>query len=111
VDFVIAARGLQLDPTPDGGHSGKIEAALVIYGQNGAPLNWMVRQLDLTMDAARYAQVQTNGVNFRLEIDAPNDGVSLRIGVYDRESSLAGTLEVPLSQVVNLSQTATASPR
>ncbi len=88
-----------------------MEAAMVIYDQEGKPLNWLIKQVNLDMDAARYAEVQANGVNFRLEIDAPKDGISLRSGVYDRESSLAGTLEVPLSQVANLSQTATASPR
>jgi len=108
VDFVIAARGLQLDPTPNGGHSGKIEAALVVYGQNGKPLNWMARQLDLTMDAARYAEVQADGVNFRLEIDVPKDSVSLRSGVFDRESNLAGTLEVPLTSVTSTLQAASS---
>lgn len=99
VDFVIAARGLQLDAAPDGSRTGKIEAALVVYGLNGTALNWTVRQLDLTMDAERYKDVQANGVNFQLEIDAPQGGFSLRSGVYDRESNLAGALEIPLSAV------------
>jgi VWFA-related protein len=105
VDFVIAARGLQLDSAPDGGRNGKIEAALVVYGPNGMALNWTVRQLDLTMDAERYKEVQANGVNFLLEIDVPKGGLSLRSGVYDRESNLAGALEIPLSAVANSSPT------
>ncbi len=96
VDFVIAARGLQLDPAPDGGRNGKIEATLVLYDQDGKPLNWLVRQLDLTMDATRYAQVEENGVNFRLQVDAPKGAESLRGGVYDWLSNLSGTLEIPL---------------
>ena len=52
------------------------------------------------MDAARYAQAQANGVSFRLPIDAPKGGVSLRSGVYDLESNLAGTMEVPLQSVL-----------
>ncbi len=105
VDFVIAARGLQLDPASGGGRSGIIEAAMVVYDRDGKPVNWMVKQVNLDMDAARYAEVQENGVNFRLEIDVPKDGVSLRSGVYDRESKLAGTLEVPLSSIVTSGQT------
>jgi VWFA-related protein len=108
VDYVIAARGLQFDTTPDGARHGKIEAAMVVYDQDGKPLNWMVKQVNLDIDAARYAEVQENGVNFRLEIDVPKDGVSLRSGVYDRESDLAGTLEVPLSAVVSATQTASS---
>lgn len=100
VDFVIAASGLELDPNPDGSRHGKIEATLVVYSHEGEALNWMIRNLDLDMDAARYAQVKANGVNFSLDIDVPNSGVSLRAGVFDLDSNLAGTLEIPLSSVV-----------
>jgi VWFA-related protein len=100
VDFVIAASGLELDPNPDGSRHGKIEATLVVYSHEGQALNWMIRNLDLDMDAARYAQVKANGVNFSLDIDVPNGGVSLRAGVFDLDSNLAGTLEIPLSSVV-----------
>jgi hypothetical protein len=102
VDFVVAARGLQLDPTPNGGRHGAIESTLVVYDRDGRALNWMVRQLDLSMDGARYAQVQANGVNFRQEIDVPKAGVFLRAGVYDQSSGLAGTIQVPFESVVAL---------
>jgi VWFA-related protein len=108
VDFVIAARGLKLDPAPDGGRLGGVEVALVVYDREGAALNWMVKQLSLNMDAARYAEVQANGVNFSLDIDVPKNGVSLRSGVYDLASHQAGTLELPLSSVVNTTQKASS---
>jgi VWFA-related protein len=101
VDFVIAASGLQLDPNPDGSRHGKIEATILIYDHEGVALNWMVRSLDLDMDAARYAQVKANGVSFNLDIDVPNAGAILRSGVFDLNASLAGTVEVPLSSVVS----------
>jgi hypothetical protein len=73
----------------------------VVYNHEGKPLNWMLRQINLNLDAARYAIVQASGVNFYLEIDAPDDGITLRGGVYDLNANLAGTLEIPLSSVVN----------
>jgi VWFA-related protein len=102
VDFVVAARGLQLEPTPNGGRHGAIETTLLVYDRDGRALNWMVRELDLTMDAARFAQVKANGVNFREEIDVPKTGVFLRGGVYDQSSGLAGTIEIPFDSVVAL---------
>jgi hypothetical protein len=99
IDFVIAARGLQLDPTADGGRQGRIEVTLVAYDQNGKALNWLVRQIDLTMDAARYAQVQDNGVNLHFDLDVPKAGATLRSGVYDWRSQMTGTLEIPFSSV------------
>jgi VWFA-related protein len=104
VDFVIAASGLELDPNPDGSRRGKIEATIVIYDHEGHAVNWMVRNVDLDMDAARYAQVKANGVNFSLDIDVPNGGVTLRSGIFDLNANLAGTLEIPLSSVVGPAQ-------
>ena len=63
-------------------------------------LNWLLRQVNLNLDDARYAIVQANGVNLYFEIDAPGDGVSLHGGVYDLNANLAGTLQVPLSTIV-----------
>ncbi len=105
VDFMIAARGLQFDPAPDGLRHVSIEAALVVYNHEGKPLNWMLRQINLKLDAAHYATAQTDGVNLYLEIDAPNDGASLRGGIYDLNSNLAGTLQIPLSIIVSPGQT------
>ncbi len=104
VDFVVAASGLQLDPAPDGSRHGKLEITLLIYNREGQTLNWIVKNLDLDMDAARYAQVKANGVNFNLDIDVPNGGVILRSGVFDLNANFAGTLEIPLSSVVGPAQ-------
>jgi len=105
VDLMIAARGLLWNLAPDGNHHVSLETALVVYNRQGKPLNWMLRQVNLNLDAARYAIVQANGVNFYLEIDTPEDGVTLRGGVYDLNANLAGTLEIPLSSVVSPAST------
>ncbi len=100
VDLMIAARGLVWNLAPDGSHHVSVEAALVVYNREGKPLNWMLRQINLNLDAARYAIVQANGVNLYLEIDTPEGGITLRGGVYDLNANLAGTLEIPLKSVV-----------
>jgi len=87
-----------------------LEATLIVYDQNGKALNWLVREVNLEMDAARYEHARENGVNFRLEIDAPWSGVFLRGGVYDLSSNLAGTLEIPLNRVTP-TQTASAGSK
>jgi hypothetical protein len=101
VDFVIDARGLRLDPDPaqPGARVGGAEAAMVIYDREGAPVNWLEKVVDLGMSAPQYADAQANGVHLRLEIDAPNEGATLRAGVYDVNAQLAGTLEIPLAAV------------
>ena len=101
VDLMIASHNLQWDPAPDGNRHYKVEAALIVYNREGKPLNWLLRQVNLNLDAARFAIVQANGVNIYLEIDSPDAGVTLRGGVYDLNANLAGTLEIPLSSVVS----------
>ena len=100
VDFVIAVRGLQFDEAPNGTRHGSVESTLVAYDRDGRPMNWLVRQMDFSPDAARFEQMRENGVNFRLEIDVPKEAVSLRSGIYDLNSNLTGTLEVQLTSVV-----------
>ena len=99
LDLVIAASGVQLVSTAKGTQHGKLEAALVVYDQDGQALNWSVRELELDLDATQYAQAQENGVNFHMEIDVPKSGFYLRSGVYDWTSNLAGTLELPFSKL------------
>jgi VWFA-related protein len=101
VDLMMPAHGLQFDLAPDGHRHVRIEAGLLVYNREGKLLNWLLRQVNLNLDDARYAIVQANGVNLYFEIDAPGDGVSLRGGVYDLNANLAGTLEVPLSTIVS----------
>jgi VWFA-related protein len=99
VDLMIPARSLQFELGPDGHHHVRIEAGLMVYNRAGNPLNWILRQVNLNLDGSRYAIVQANGVNLYLQIDGPEDAVSLRGGVYDLNANLTGTLAIPLSAV------------
>jgi VWFA-related protein len=100
VDFMIPAAGLRWRATPDGHRRVNLEAALMVYNHEGKAVNWMLRQINLNPDAAHYTLAQASGVNLYLEIDAPDDGVSLRGGIYDLNANLAGTLEIPLNAVL-----------
>jgi VWFA-related protein len=100
--FVIAAKGLQFNSTPNGSRQDAIEVTLLVYNDSGKPLNWIVRNINLDMDAARYAQVQANGVHFNIAIGIPKGATTLRGGIYDPSSGLAGTLTIPLAKVVSV---------
>jgi VWFA-related protein len=100
VDFMVPARDLQFETAPDSHRRVSLEVALVIYNSKGEALNWILRQVNLNLDAAQYAIAQSNNVNLFFEIDAPPDGPLLRTGVYDLTGKHAGTLEIPLSIVV-----------
>jgi hypothetical protein len=99
VDLMIPARSLQFEPGPDGHHHVRLEAGLMVYNRTGNPLNWILRQVNLNLDDSRYALVQANGVNLYLQIDGPDNAVSLRGGLYDLNANLTGTLAIPLRAV------------
>lgn len=101
VDLMIPEHALQYATAADGNRHFKLNAGLVIYNREGEALNWNLRQINLNLNAARYAIVQANGVNLYLEIDAPDSGVSLRAGIYDLNANLVGTLEIPLGKVLD----------
>jgi VWFA-related protein len=109
VDFMVPARGLQFAPAANDHYHVSVEAALVVCDHQGKPLNWMLRQINLNLDAARYTAAQANGVNLFLQIDAPEDAAVLRSGVYDLNSDRAGTLEIPLSTIAGPVATTTSS--
>jgi VWFA-related protein len=98
-DLMIPARSLQFEMGPEGHRHIRVEAGLMVYNRAGNPLNWNLRQVNLNLDDSRYALVQANGVNLYLQIDGPEDGISLRGGVYDLNSGLTGTLAIPLSAI------------
>jgi hypothetical protein len=103
VDFMVPARGLQFVPESDDRHHVNLEAALVVYDHAGKPVNWLLRQINLNLDGARYKTAQSAGVNLFLEIDAPADANTLRSGVYDLNANTAGTLELRLSNIASTS--------
>jgi len=99
VNFSLATDGLALNPAPDGVRRGTIEVALVAYSQDGKPLNWEARSINLAVRPEQVAFAQTSGIPFHFDIDAPPGDVYLRTGIYDASTSKAGTLEIPLSAV------------
>ena len=88
--------GLTLIPGPDGIRRGTIEVALVAYSQEGKPLNWELRSINLAIRPGQLTIAQTSGIPFHFDIDSPSGDVYLRTGIYDASSSKAGTLEIPL---------------
>lgn len=99
IGFQLQASGLSLLLDADGARRKPLEVALVVYSQDGRPLNWVSRNIDLVIRPEQWAGASAEGVSFHFEIDAPAGDVYLRAGVYDRSSSKVGTLEIPLSAV------------
>jgi VWFA-related protein len=101
-DFLIDWKMVKLEATSDGNHAGKIRVELLAYDHDGKALNWTGSLMNMSINPATYAAIQRSGLPAHLEIDVPsNVEVYLATGVYDLETSRAGTLEVPLDAHAN----------
>lgn len=99
IDFAILLPDLGLTLT-DGLRKGKLEVAVVAYDQNGIPLNSVIQTADISLTQALYGAYAKTGVPIHEEIDVPRGGVSLRTGICDLATNRAGTIEIPLNQIV-----------
>ena len=100
VDFAISVNDLRLDAGSDGARHGNIEIALLAYSREGKPLNFVVTQGNVLLQAKDYEAVRKGGLQIHKEIDVPAGYAFLRMGVYDYKSGKAGTLGAPLNDAV-----------
>jgi len=99
IGFRLLPSGLLLPPDTDDARRKRLEVLLVVYSQDGKPLNWESRTIRLLMKPEQWARARTEGISFHFEIDAPPGDVYLRTGVYDASQSKVGTLEIPLGAI------------
>jgi VWFA-related protein len=109
-DFLIDWKKIQLQPAPDGTHTGMIRLELLAYDRDGKALNWMGQTMGLTLDAKTYAAIQRSGIPAHLEIDLPQTDAYLATGIYDFSANKAGTLEIPIDVRVALKAQAAVNP-
>lgn len=103
VDCAASARYFSLAESPDGHHSGSIQAAVFVYDARGKLLNRASRTLTLNLTPEEYAQFQRLGFREHLEISAPAKGeVFLRVGIEETASGRIGAVEVASSAVDRL---------
>jgi VWFA-related protein len=97
VDFIVRTQDIVMQPTPQGGRSGKILIGLKAYDRDGNAVNWEGDQEALEMKADDYDAMLKTGIAAHLEIDLPsNMAVQLVTAVYDWGTGKAGTLEIPV---------------
>lgn len=103
---------VELDPSTDGNHKGKLQVELMAYDREGHALNWVggTQAMNLTPDL--YKAIQNSGVPAHFEIDLPvGKEIFLETGVYDWATGKAGTLEVPLPSVSSTAATTSSARR
>ncbi len=97
VDFLLRAQDLTLLPTPDGERTASFLLGLKAFARDGTALNWQATLESITITPTQLPALTTTGVPEHLVLDLPATGdLQLLTAVYDLNSTLAGTLELPL---------------
>jgi hypothetical protein len=97
VDFVVRVQDLIAQTSPKGQRSVKFLLGLKAYDRDGNALNWEgdVEAVEINRD--RYESVRREGLPAHVEIDLPAAiGFTLVTAVYDLDSGVAGTLQLPV---------------
>ena len=98
IDLAISEKTLQMESTADGLRDGTLEVTLIAYDHYGNPLNWLIRNIKISLPPDRYRAYWDVGLQFHFEFDAPRGAAYLRSGVCDLTTGKAGTMEVLLSE-------------
>jgi hypothetical protein len=97
VEFVVRSQDLVLNPNSQGARSGKFLLGLKAYDRDGNALNWAADEETVDIKPDQFDLTQKNGIPIHLNIDLPTAGeIHLVTAIYDLESGMAGTLEIPL---------------
>lgn len=97
VDFVIRPKDVVLLPAEGARRTGKILIGLMAYDRDGQAVNWAGDTQAMELEPDTYRSVQKTGIPAHLVIDLPaNADVQLVTGIYDWNTGLAGTLEIPI---------------
>ncbi len=96
VNLAISETKLQWEKKADGMREGTLEVSLIAYDKYGNPMNWLVKNIELSLTPERYKAYQDVGLQFHFELDAPRGAAYLRSGVCDLASGKAGTMEIML---------------
>jgi VWFA-related protein len=112
MDFLIDWKQVQLQITPQGNRTGRIQVSLIARDADGKALNWTGGTMILNLNPTTYAEIQKTGIRAHAELDLPRTNVFLATGIYDLAAHKAGTLEIPVAitaQAVPSAQTAPGS--
>jgi VWFA-related protein len=120
VDLAAVGNDFQLTLNKDDGRrTGAIEFSVLLYDNDGNPLNATGKKVQLNLSPDAYKRFLSS-VDAHLEISVPVKGGNdfLRIGVHDISANRFGVVEVPIASVARLAplpaapaQAAPAQPR
>ena len=103
VDFSADIHNIQTRELPGDLHHVSLEFVTIVYDQDNAMINSMTNTLTGDLPASSYLKAMQTGMKFRQLISIPVKGKdTMRVAVRDILGNHLGTVEVPVSQLVEI---------
>lgn len=99
VEIGIDPAKLALAKTPDGFHKDNLNLSLIVYDRYGNLISREDHLVNLDIKSDAWGNFLHRGLYLHAEFPVPKGHYWIRIGVFDNNSRLVGTLEVPFSLV------------
>jgi VWFA-related protein len=96
LDFMIRWTDVTLKEGANGTHNGKLQLELIAFDRTGKAVNWQGAVEEMSLPPALYTSIERSGIPSHMEVDLPNEPVSLVTGIYDWNAGKLGTLHVTL---------------
>jgi len=96
-NYAIPARQIAFSSGPDGTHNGSLELDIAVYDADAKLVTGLSQTVKMPLSDDKYRQFIQGPFRFSQQIDLPVGLLFVRIGILDRTSKKAGTLEIPLA--------------
>lgn len=86
--------------TQDGARHGSLEFVAVVFANDGAQVNSIMKTVSLDLTASEYRELLVSGLHINQQIAIPVKGsFFLRLGIHDKNGDQVGALEIPVDQI------------
>jgi|GEM_PF-1800251 len=111
IDYAIPVQNVDLTPTPQGIHTGKLYVEAVAYNDDGKVVNGTASLNSFALKPRKWKRIAQDRLQVHQVLDLPAGAIRLRLGVYDPATGNVGTIEIPLQVTPTQSAAASEAPR
>jgi len=112
IDYSADLHNVQMQELPGDIHHFSLEFVVIVYDQDNDMINSTTNTITGDLPAERYLNDLKSGFKFQRAISIPIKGrYTMRVAVHDKLGNHLGTVEIPVSQLVEIPADSTPSAK
>jgi len=103
IDFSADLHNVLMQPMPGDAHHFSLEFVIIVYDEDNAMINSTTKGVTGNFSPEQYLIDSKSGFKFQQQISLPVKGrYTMRVAVHDKLGNHLGTVEIPVSQLVEI---------